>query len=278
MTWGSIAPLLWQRQWRGLIPIVRGQKQPACQGWQRWSHERQTALPQAPATCGVGAVANNGWIAIDIDSDDPDIVAALVDALPPTDWHRIGRPPRRLLLYSGSLSRNLRWPCGLPIECFSVAGQIVLYGLHPKTGKEYSWPLRQPIEVAPWALPPCDEPRLVSSIQRVAQRLGDRAGGAVSSSVSELLTAALGRAARALGPEASDLELYAHALANQAPGARHLFATRLTMRLLHQGAPYDLTIDMVRRAWMQAFSGSAEGAREWNQIARWIWRRAPRPS
>ena len=70
------------------IPIVPGTKRPALAGWQRLcdaplSPDEIERFARSPIAYGVGvALGFNGLIAIDIDTDDAEIVAAIRQVLP----------------------------------------------------------------------------------------------------------------------------------------------------------------------------------------------------
>lgn len=70
------------------IPIVPGTKRPALKGWQRLCNEPLSRddiarFARSPIAYGVGiALGFNGLIAIDIDTEDPEIIAAIREVLP----------------------------------------------------------------------------------------------------------------------------------------------------------------------------------------------------
>jgi hypothetical protein len=70
------------------IPIVPGTKRPALAGWQRLCNapllpDDIERFAHSPIAYGVGvALGFNGLIAIDIDTDDAEIVAAIREVLP----------------------------------------------------------------------------------------------------------------------------------------------------------------------------------------------------
>lgn len=70
------------------VPIVPGAKRPALAGWQRLcdaqlSPDEIESFARSPIAYGVGvALGFNGLIAIDIDTDDAEIVAAIREVLP----------------------------------------------------------------------------------------------------------------------------------------------------------------------------------------------------
>ena len=70
------------------VPIVPGTKRPALAGWQRLCHtplspDEIEHFARSPIAYGVGAVLGfNGLVAIDIDTDNAEIVAAIRKVLP----------------------------------------------------------------------------------------------------------------------------------------------------------------------------------------------------
>lgn len=70
------------------IPIVPGTKRPALAGWQRLceaplSPREIRRFAQSPIAYGVGvALGFDGLVAIDIDTDDAEIMAAIREVLP----------------------------------------------------------------------------------------------------------------------------------------------------------------------------------------------------
>ena len=70
------------------LPILPGTKRPALAGWQRLcdtllSPDEIERFARSPFSYGVGvALGFNGLIAIDIDTDDAAIVAAIREVLP----------------------------------------------------------------------------------------------------------------------------------------------------------------------------------------------------
>jgi Bifunctional DNA primase/polymerase, N-terminal/Primase C terminal 2 (PriCT-2) len=103
---------------------------------------------------GIGIVCGN-VCAIDIDVLDESAGQAVADSiirdLGNTDGIRIGRWPKRLLVYRTdapfhkiTMSR---------IECLCQGQQFVAYGIHPDTGQPYYWPLESIANIAVDDLP-----------------------------------------------------------------------------------------------------------------------------
>ena len=169
-TYAELAPKLFENGWRSLLPLgvykdgkpARDRKACMLPEWSRRSIEPLTEeglaacvarYPRAGVGCAFGEV--HGLVAIDVDVED-EAQNALVRSvirrtLPRTDFVRIGRPPKLLLLYRGNV-RSTK-PHGLGIEVFGSSGQTVLFSIHPKTGQPYRWPGSSPLDASPADLP-----------------------------------------------------------------------------------------------------------------------------
>lgn len=67
------------------------------------------------------------------------ITALAADALGPTDFTRVGLPPKMMLFYGAADA--IPTMAGGPIEIFCTPGskQVVIYGFHPEAVDEYCW-------------------------------------------------------------------------------------------------------------------------------------------
>jgi hypothetical protein len=104
-------------------------------------------------------VATGNVIAIDIDVPDEALAKGIqtlaFDRLGVTNAIRIGRAPKRLLLYRADIpfagfKRQ-------PIEVLGLGQQFVAYGIHPDTGAPYQWPVDDLSELALSSLPAITE-------------------------------------------------------------------------------------------------------------------------
>jgi hypothetical protein len=92
---------------------------------------------------GVGLLARN-HPAVDIDCLDPGLAEKVsnlaFEILGPAPI-RVGNAPKRLLLYRGSplSKRRLVFESGDAIEILGAGQQFVVDGIHPKTGRPYTW-------------------------------------------------------------------------------------------------------------------------------------------
>jgi hypothetical protein len=90
-------------------------------------------------------------MAIDIDSDDPRVIAAIEKTLPPTPWWRVGKKGKMLIYrYNGERTRRIRDQNDKTIvEILSRGTQIVIPpSIHPDTGKAY-WSNCELVDVLP---------------------------------------------------------------------------------------------------------------------------------
>jgi hypothetical protein len=155
-----------------VIPIQPGTKKPGCYrdrqwrdypGWTRHASRATTDLelqqwsgwPEA----GVGIVA--GSVAgIDIDVADDAELALRIDQLArerlgDTPAVRIGRPPKRLLVYrTAAPFKGLKRH---PLEVLCLGQQFVAYAMHPGTGRPYDWPEEGLADLDIGSLPAIDE-------------------------------------------------------------------------------------------------------------------------
>jgi hypothetical protein len=134
------------------IPIEPRKKWPARVdnrgGWINLGWEQYKTTPITPShirmwgswsECGIGIICGD-VVAVDVDLNDQDqcdlaygIFNRMLGATPAV---RIGRPPRRLLVYRTETS--FKKISGGPIEILADGQQFVAYGIHPD-GHEYRW-------------------------------------------------------------------------------------------------------------------------------------------
>jgi hypothetical protein len=114
--------------------------------WQRWPG------------CGVG-IACGAVVGIDIDVLDAalsiQIAELAAQMLGDTPYWRVGRAPKRLLVYraeSPFAGRKRH-----PLELLARGQQFVAYAVHPDTGQPYAWPEANLLDVPLDRLPAVDE-------------------------------------------------------------------------------------------------------------------------
>jgi RecA-family ATPase len=135
----------------GLVPIKPGMKA-AITGWPdatNWDADKISELTFKYKGYGIGLVSGAGVCALDIDVLD-EAAATLVRQIVEKNcgvspFVRIGQQPKIAIFYRGPDIPYIKHPFGLPIEVFGgmatkkASGQIILHGIHAKTGNEYIW-------------------------------------------------------------------------------------------------------------------------------------------
>jgi hypothetical protein len=138
-----------------ILPIAPGTKKPgrfqrgAWVDYPEWNRhaarpttEVEVATWSAWPDCGVGLVGG-AVAAIDIDiADDADLALKIEklarDRLGDTPALRIGRAPKRLLVYRAA--EPFRGIKRHPLEVLCLGQQFLAYANHPDTGAPYAWP------------------------------------------------------------------------------------------------------------------------------------------
>ena len=125
------------------LPIKPGTKRPDLARWTSVPIDEPTVAAWARRFPDHGVGLRTGaLIGVDVDVLDPDLahqVAALVEARLGPAPMRVGRWPKRLLVY-----RTAAPFAKLAVPGFEILGagqQFVAFGLHPDTGQPYHWPL-----------------------------------------------------------------------------------------------------------------------------------------
>jgi Bifunctional DNA primase/polymerase, N-terminal/Protein of unknown function (DUF3987) len=140
------------------IPIMPGTKRPGfyhagqwpgLSNWQR--RFRRGAPPEAErmrwadGNSGVGIItgpASRGTVAIDIDTDDPKIMAAITGVLPPTPIKKRGAKGETLFYYAPHIEASTSWTIDghRVVDLIGPGRQTVLPPTqHPDTGQPYVW-------------------------------------------------------------------------------------------------------------------------------------------
>ncbi len=145
-----------------VIPIWPGTKKPGrflCGAWAdypAWTRhcERPTTVIEAETwaawpDAAIG-LACGTLVGIDIDVLDHDMAHRLErlarDMLGDTPLLRIGRAPKRLLVYRAEVPFS--GPKRAPLEILAQGRQFVAFAIHPDTGRPYEWPEDSPLTVA----------------------------------------------------------------------------------------------------------------------------------
>jgi Bifunctional DNA primase/polymerase, N-terminal len=173
MGWLAIIPLMPPGRDRNGNPV--NTKRPTISGWQVFNRRAPTdpevsAWARSYPASGIGlAYGPDRVVGIDLDWQDRETATATWDIaqriLGPTPLTRIGAPPKRLALYRGADALRVEGKAFGGFEVFTRSGQTVLYGLHPGTGRAYSWPEECPLTVGPNKLPVVTSEHITALIQ-----------------------------------------------------------------------------------------------------------------
>jgi hypothetical protein len=166
------------------IPIEPRKKSPGRidnrGGWINLAWERYKTAPVTPAIvrmwggwpeCGIGIICGD-VVAVDIDLNDEaqcDLAYGIFNRmLGATPAVRIGRPPRRLLVYRTDVP--FRKISAGPVEVLAEGQQFVAYGIHPD-GHEYHWPAERLHELTMADLPTVTEAQVREAVNAVLDAL-----------------------------------------------------------------------------------------------------------
>lgn len=129
------------------IPLVHREKRPAVGRWQMYAEtmptpdEQEVWLNAFPnGNIGMPMGPASGLVAIDIDTDDPLVLAVLDAILPPSPWQRRGKKGRvQVYRYAGQRTQRVKNSKNEMIcEILSKGTQIVLPpSIHPDTQRPY---------------------------------------------------------------------------------------------------------------------------------------------
>lgn len=153
------------------VPIHAGRKEPIISGWRTLTREQAVALAEVHPHASVGVRCDN-IRAVDVDFTDPEL-SGLIEAYllervvqDGEALIRVGQAPKFALL-CGATGRHRKrtsaaWvdpndPTGKPqkVETLGEGQQVVLSGIHPITGRPYTWKNGGPVArgVAVYELP-----------------------------------------------------------------------------------------------------------------------------
>lgn len=143
----NFAPLYWNA---GLpvIPLRQRNKMPDINQWSAFGSRMPDQLEQnhwlasfPKGNIGLPFGPASGLCAIDIDSEDPEVVQSILDCLPPTPWTRIGKKGMGLIYrWEGQKNFKLRGADGgMILEFLGLGNQMVMPpSIHPDTGLPYT--------------------------------------------------------------------------------------------------------------------------------------------
>lgn len=130
------------------IPLMKEHKRPAIHRWQTYAdimpteEERAAWLSNFPdGNIGLPMGPASGLVAIDIDTEDQNVIRVLESVLPPSPWVRVGRKGSvRVYRFSGQRTTRIKGADGGMIcEILSKGTQFVLPpSIHPDTKMPYT--------------------------------------------------------------------------------------------------------------------------------------------
>jgi hypothetical protein len=139
------APKYWER---GLSVIPLNGKRPLVPAWQNLalrhpSDEEKALWLEKYPDCNVGLVLGpaSGLVAVDVDSEDDKVLAAVEKVFPPSPWKRRGRKGFALLYKETGQKtfRVIHETDGTICDFLAKGSQLVLPpSIHPDTGKPYT--------------------------------------------------------------------------------------------------------------------------------------------
>ena len=140
------------------VPIIPGTKRPGVLsngqwvGLPRWQTRYNGRVPSEPEIAhwsegdtGIGVIGgavSGGMVALDIDTDDSTIRAALTGILPGTPVRKIGKRGETLFFHAPHISASKRWTIDGEVICELIGPgrQTVLPPtIHPDTNAPYRW-------------------------------------------------------------------------------------------------------------------------------------------
>ena len=204
------------------VPILRGTKRPAVEGWLNYGLEDWlTALEGPPVSwaqshgmcwTGIRLGVNDVWC-LDIDIYDRALAMKawqiIAEVFGKDSLVRFGARPKFAVLFrtKSTASRKSTSRYNTPghpsaVEALGRGRQVVVFGMHPEANKPYEWPKKSPMEVPAEALPFLEEGELALLLQRLDEMMvkeGHKPIGQESSSpgTGESLPSLLGPKAEA---------------------------------------------------------------------------------
>lgn len=253
----------------GYAPLMLNGKRPTQKNWQaRAAAELRTAARSAPADSNFGVrcgePAGSGIVAaLDFDIDDEASAERIIRALDELEIPvRLGRPGRLLAVVrvangTRNVDRKFRLLDGgeCTVQLLATGRQFVAYGVHPDTGKRYTWPSRSIVEVAPEGLPSVKDPTVfVDRLMRAAGWEPETAAPSSSSSRPTINDEALAQ------PHAQDPET-----------SENVERLRSALAAIPADCSYDEWRDMVFGVRSTGWRCAENLAREWSMTAPNKW-------
>lgn len=163
MIFQDYAPLYWAAH-LPVIPLAPSEKRPIPTGWSTYCKEMPTpamqeswlkAYPDSNIGLPLGPCAD--LVAIDIDTDDREVIAHIEAVLPPAVWVRRGAKGKVLLYrWNGQQACKIKDTDGkMLVEILSTGNQVVLPpSIHPDTKRPYQananlWEIKDQLPLLP---------------------------------------------------------------------------------------------------------------------------------
>ena len=151
-----------------ITPILRGEKRPFIDGWQKITADQRmlrTWLDDDKGDCGVGIVTAH-TPAVDIDCLDDDIAAEMLawieEEYGVSEPLRYGKRPKALLLFrvdepfrklKSSVWEDPDFGLTHAVEVLGEGQQFVAFGMHKDTKRPYEWVGKSPLDIPVSDLP-----------------------------------------------------------------------------------------------------------------------------
>ncbi|HLG89866.1 MAG TPA: bifunctional DNA primase/polymerase [Alphaproteobacteria bacterium] len=167
-----------------VVPILQGEKSPSITGWSGdFDEELWFCCGYWDRYTGIRTGFKN-VVALDIDTLDEKVAEAVekaaVEIFGPTPLVRIGRWPKRILVYrsDGTIPNKVAYKDRegkVVFEILTKGQQFLAFAIHPGTRKPYRWVDKSPLDVPSSALPVITDDLLKRFTQEV-ERLIPRGG------------------------------------------------------------------------------------------------------
>jgi len=136
------------------VPIQPGSKGPRFPKWEQYEATPEAINRDFPPQGIVIGIKHDNLGAVDIDVYCPELAAKLRDewiSRFPNTLERVGQAPKTAFVFRlpdipytiRNTDKAKKGDLDAQVEVRTKSGQIVAYGLHPKTGKPYVWPGKQ---------------------------------------------------------------------------------------------------------------------------------------
>ena len=258
MNYGGVVERMIENGWRNLIPLTRAKGTHV--RWGNWQHRDMTEVEmrhlwQKHRFCertGMVFGSCRSLVAVDIDIEEERSMCQTREVvsqhLPHTDFIRIGRPPKRLLLFRGKV-RSVK---PHPIEIFGHSCQVAIFGPHPTAGKDYEWPLDTILDCTPEDLPEVTQEQIDAFLGDCIRHVTPRRRN--GSPVQWFNGSELAYERKIHGPKAC-----VHQIKNMSVGARHNTMLPLTGYLVERGHTVEEIVEFVEK-WFPQHLRSEEWA------------------